>query len=238
LRKSRLMSERCIIVTPQDKAIGALDKKKCHLMTNINKGLLHGAFAAFVFHPQTGKLLMQQRASEKITFPDMWTNTCSSHRLDDLEEEKIEEEQLGVRVTATRKVEHELGITPSQAPPDNSRCLTRIHYLAPSDVLPRRHVSIALSDKLTTSLFLAPNEIRDYKWVDKKELQAMFIDRGNSFTPWFKLIARDYLFEWWDVLLSKKNVETGLYDAQYALKGVVDGSKVVSMVWMASFEVC
>lgn len=93
--QSRLMDERCIVVTPDDIAIGALDKKTCHLMANINKGLLHRAFSAFVFHPATGKLLLQQRATEKITFPDMWTNTCCSHPLDDFEEEKVEEEQRG-----------------------------------------------------------------------------------------------------------------------------------------------
>ena len=52
-------------------------------MENINKGLLHRAFSAFIFRPSDGKLLLQQRASEKITFPDMWTNTCCSHPLDD-----------------------------------------------------------------------------------------------------------------------------------------------------------
>jgi isopentenyl-diphosphate delta-isomerase len=65
-------------------------------MKNINKGLLHRAFSAFVFRPSDGALLLQQRASEKITFPDMWTNTCCSHPLDDFEEEKIEENQLGM----------------------------------------------------------------------------------------------------------------------------------------------
>ncbi|KAG8892146.1 isopentenyl-diphosphate delta-isomerase idi1, partial [Tulasnella sp. 408] len=85
---------------------------------------------------------------------------------------------------------------------------------------------------ITSDVTVTPNlnEIRDYKWVSKEELQGMFADQGNSFTPWFKLIARDYLFEWWDVLLSKKNAETGLYDAKHALNGVVDGSKVVKMV--------
>ncbi|KAG8921558.1 isopentenyl-diphosphate delta-isomerase idi1 [Tulasnella sp. 417] len=229
--QSRLMDERCIIVTPQDKAIGALDKKTCHLMANINKGLLHRAFSAFVFHPQTGKLLMQQRATEKITFPDMWTNTCCSHPLDDFEEEKIEAEQRGVRVAATRKLDHELGIPPSQVPPDNFQYLTRIHYLAPSDGVWGEHeVDYILFITADVTVNPNPNEIRDHKWVDKKELQGMFTAEGNSFTPWFKLIARDYLFSWWDVLLSKKNAETGLYDAQYALKGVVDGSQVVKMV--------
>jgi isopentenyl-diphosphate delta-isomerase len=101
-------------------------------MENINKGLLHRAFSAFVFRPSDGRLLLQQRASEKITFPDMWTNTCCSHPLDDFEEEKVEAKQLGVRVAATRKLEHELGIPRSQVPADEFQYLTKIHYLAPS----------------------------------------------------------------------------------------------------------
>ena len=104
-----------------------------HLMENINKGLLHRAFSAFVFRPSDGKLLLQQRASEKITFPDMWTNTCCSHPLDDFEEEKVEENQLGVKVAASRKLEHELGIPRNQTPIEEFQYLTRIHYLAPSN---------------------------------------------------------------------------------------------------------
>jgi len=149
--QSRLMDERCILVDEQDNAIGAADKKTCmqyhvfhclarydnltpgHLMENISKGLLHRAFSAFVFRPSDGKLLLQQRASEKITFPDMWTNTCCSHPLDDFEAEKIERDQLGVRIAASRKLEHELGIPRSQTPVDQFQYLTRIHYLAPSN---------------------------------------------------------------------------------------------------------
>jgi isopentenyl-diphosphate Delta-isomerase len=104
-----------------------------HLMENIDKGLLHRAFSAFVFRPSDGKLLMQQRATEKITFPDLWTNTCCSHPLDDFEEERVEEDQLGVRIAASRKLEHELGIPQSQTPIEQFQYLTRIHYLAPSN---------------------------------------------------------------------------------------------------------
>lgn len=104
-----------------------------HLMENINKGLLHRAFSAFVFRPSDGKLLLQQRATEKITFPDMWTNTCCSHPLDDFAEEKVETEQLGVKIAASRKLEHELGIPREQTPVTGFQYLTRIHYLAPSD---------------------------------------------------------------------------------------------------------
>ena len=158
--QSRLMSERCILVDEQDNAIGAMDKKTCmlsikiqifltftyfslfspgHLMENINKGLLHRAFSAFVFRPSDGRLLLQQRASEKITFPDMWTNTCCSHPLDDFTEEKIETDQLGVRIAASRKLEHELGIPQNQTPVNEFQYLTRIHYLAPSSGLWGEH---------------------------------------------------------------------------------------------------
>ena len=167
-----------------------------HLMENINKGLLHRAFSAFVFRPSDGKLLLQQRATEKITFPDMWTNTCCSHPLDDFEQEKVEKDQLGVRVAASRKLEHELGIPQSQTPIDEFQYLTKIHYLAPSNgiwgehegqftstvrrkVPPPDHVFVVdyilfLTANVTVEANL--NEIRDYKYVSKEELQTMFND--------------------------------------------------------------
>jgi len=198
-------------------------------MENINKGLLHRAFSAFVFRPLDGKLLLQRRASEKITFPDMWTNTCCSHPLDDFEEEKIEEEQAGVRNAASRKLEHELGIPRSQTPVDQFQYLTRIHYLAPSDGKWGEHeVDYILFLTADVDVQANLNEISDWKYVDKEELQAMFDEPANSFTPWFKLIARDYLFGWWDELMRRKDTE-GKVVAR-ALAGLVDGSKVVKMV--------
>jgi len=227
--QSRLMGERCILVDEQDNAIGAMDKKTCHLMENINKGLLHRAFSAFIFRPSDGKLLLQRRASEKITFPDMWTNTCCSHPLDDFEEEKIEAEQLGVRVAASRKLEHELGIPQAQTPVDQFQYLTKIHYLAPSDGIWGEHeVDYILF--LTADVTIHPNmnEIRDYKYVDKAELQAMFNKAENSFTPWFKFIARDFLFGWWDQLNKRKNADGKVFAK--SLSGLVDGSKVTKIV--------
>ena len=117
-------------------------------MKNINQGLLHRAFSVFLFRPTDGKLLLQQRAAEKITFPNMWTNTCCSHPLHDFEVEKVEAAQLGVRVAASRKLEHELGIPKDQTPIDGFQYLTRIHYLAPSNGIWGEHegnrIAIAL----------------------------------------------------------------------------------------------
>ncbi|KAG5647974.1 hypothetical protein DXG03_007008 [Asterophora parasitica] len=227
--QSRLMDERCILVDEDDNAIGAMDKKTCHLMENIDKGLLHRAFSVFLFRPSDGKLLLQQRATEKITFPDMWTNTCCSHPLDDFEVEKVEENQLGVKAAASRKLEHELGIPQSQTPIDEFQYLTRIHYLAPSDGMWGEHeVDYILFLTADVTVEANTNEIKDFKYVDKEELQSMFQEEGNLFTPWFKLIARDFLFGWWDELYKRKDSE-GKVVAK-SLAGLVDGSRVVKVV--------
>ena len=103
-------------------------------MTNIDRGLLHRAFSAFVFDSQN-RLLLQQRATEKITFPDMWTNTCCSHPLAVPGEtgSTLEEAVLGVKRAAVRKLDQELGIKSTQISIENFKFLTRIHYKAPSD---------------------------------------------------------------------------------------------------------
>ncbi len=112
----QLLAEECILVDENDIVIGSDTKKNCHLNTNIEKGMLHRAFSVFLFN-QEGKLLLQQRATAKITFPECFTNTCCSHplyRVEELAEEEEEEEggvsAVGVRRAARRKLEQELGI--------------------------------------------------------------------------------------------------------------------------------
>ena len=119
----RLMEERCILIDEKDEAYGEGSKKNCeyhnrisyippllcsvvprpeprsrellgHLMSSIKQGLLHRAFSVFLFRPSDGRLLLQKRADEKITFPGMWTNTCCSHPLY-LRSELVEENQAG-----------------------------------------------------------------------------------------------------------------------------------------------
>ena len=148
----RLMEEVCIVIDNDDKPIGSASKKVCmcltstlcasvpadhiegHLMTNINGGLLHRAFSCFLFDSKN-RLLLQQRASEKITFPGMWTNTCCSHPLGTPGETgaDLDTAVQGVRRAAQRKLDQELGIQAKQVPLENFQFLTRIHYKAPSD---------------------------------------------------------------------------------------------------------
>jgi isopentenyl-diphosphate delta-isomerase len=191
-------------------------------MENINKGLLHRAFSVFLFDSQN-RLLLQQRATEKITFPDMWTNTCCSHPLGVPGEtgSTLDEAVQGVRRAAVRKLDQELGIKASQVPIDDFKFLTRIHYVSPSDGKWGEHesklldfkgrwhtytdyctVDYILFIKADVDLHANPNEVRDTRYVTQEDLKAMFQDKSLKFTPWFKLICESMLFEWWDHLNS------------------------------------
>ncbi|TPX57189.1 isopentenyl-diphosphate Delta-isomerase [Spizellomyces sp. 'palustris'] len=198
----RLMGEMCIVVDENDKALRGDSKENCHLMRNINEGLLHRAFSVFIFNKE-GKLLLQQRADEKITFPGYFTNTCCSHPLMTPEETE-EEGQLGARRAAQRKLEHELGIPPEQVPLDKLEFLTRIHYLAPSDGLWGEHeIDYIFIFKGEVDCKPNPNEVKSIKYVSKEELEDIFEtaeEKGILLTPWFRLIVQKFLYTWWDKL--------------------------------------
>jgi isopentenyl-diphosphate delta-isomerase, type 1 len=213
----RLMEELCIVLDNNDIPVGAGTKKLCHIMENINQGLLHRAFSVFLFN-EDGKLLLQQRADEKITFPSMWTNTCCSHPLcvpSELgitansgsgEINQLENAVHGAKVAAQRKLDHELGIPISDSPMDAFSYLTRIHYKSASGDEASKwgeheiDYILILKAKNNITIDANYNEVKDFKYVDADELKAMFNDDSLVFTPWFKLICQDFLFNWWNNL--------------------------------------
>ncbi|CAJ0910678.1 16778_t:CDS:2 [Entrophospora sp. SA101] len=170
----RLMEEMCILVDENDKKIGSDTKKN--------------SFSVFLFNSED-KLLLQQRSSDKITFPNNWTNTCCSHPLN-TKLELEEENQIGVLRAAQRKLEHELGIKAEQVPLDKFKFLTRIHYLAPSDDIWGEHeIDYILIIRTNVDLNINLNEVKETKYFSKDELQSKFSDPKDwIFTPWFKLI--------------------------------------------------
>ncbi|KAK0722173.1 NUDIX hydrolase domain-like protein [Lasiosphaeria miniovina] len=198
----RLMDEVCIVTDEGDLPIGTASKKLCHLMTNIDKGLLHRAFSVFLFNSKN-ELLLQQRATEKITFPDMWTNTCCSHPLNLANEtgSNLPDSIMGVKHAAQRKLDHELGIKKEQVPLDDFHFLTRIHYKAPSDGKWGEHeIDYILFIKAEVDVDPNANEVQDTRYVSAEELKKLFDDPSLKFTPWFKLICQSMLFEWWEHL--------------------------------------
>ena len=98
----QMMDEMCLLVDSEDRVIGSETKLDCHR----NDGSRHRAFSVLIFDSE-GRLLVQKRASEKITFPGVWANSCCSHPLD-LESEKNGPE--GAITAAKRKLWQELSL--------------------------------------------------------------------------------------------------------------------------------
>ncbi|XP_060638531.2 isopentenyl-diphosphate Delta-isomerase 1 [Anolis sagrei] len=202
----QLLAEMCILIDENDNRIGSDTKKNCHLNENIDKGLLHRAFSVFLFNSEN-KLLLQQRSDAKITFPDCFTNTCCSHPLStslELEENNA----IGIRRAAQRRMKAELGIPMEQVLPEELLYLTRIHYKAQSNGTWGEHeIDYILFVQKDVTLNPDPNEIKSYCYVTQEELREM-LDKASQneikITPWFKLIAETFLFKWWDNLNNLK----------------------------------
>ena len=108
--QASMMAEAVLQVDENDVVVGPISKADSHYQS----GSLHRAFSVLLFNME-GKLLLQQRAHDKITFPSVWANSCCSHPLAS-EDEMDETNARGVKIAAIRKLEQELGISPSSVP--------------------------------------------------------------------------------------------------------------------------
>ncbi|XP_073117968.1 isopentenyl-diphosphate Delta-isomerase I [Elaeis guineensis] len=202
----RLMFEdECILVDERDNVVGHESKYNCHLMEKIeSENLLHRAFSVFLFNSKF-ELLLQQRSATKVTFPLVWTNTCCSHPLY-RESELIEENYLGVRNAAQRKLLDELGIPPEDLPVDQFIPLGRILYKAPSDGKWGEHeLDYLLFIVRDVKLLPNPDEVADVKYVNQDQLKELLQkadagEDGVKLSPWFRLVVDNFLIKWWDHL--------------------------------------
>lgn len=65
-----------LVLNDNDEILGAASKKTSHVFEpGQPRGIVHRAFSVFLFDASTNELLLQQRASSKITFPNVRTNT-------------------------------------------------------------------------------------------------------------------------------------------------------------------
>eukprot|EP01031_Cornospumella_fuschlensis_P032942 gene32942-39840_t len=132
-----MIKDQCIVVDSTDRIIGHGSKLDVHTVTaDTPRGKLHRAFSVFLFDSK-GRLLLQQRASSKITFPSVWTNTCCSHPLYGFEPREVDDDENitngsvpGAKNAAIRKLQHELGVKADAFSPEDFKFLTRLHYYA------------------------------------------------------------------------------------------------------------
>jgi geranylgeranyl diphosphate synthase type 3 len=217
-----MMAEEVILVDRQDKVLGHASKKETHLNVNIEKlDLLHRAFSVFMFNSE-GKLLMQKRASSKITFPANWANTCCSHPLfveSELEKGEPQGRHVpceGVKTAARRKLQQELGIDPDDVPMECFEFVTRVYYKATSDAIWGEHeVDYILVCRPPKDVVVRPNpnEVAEIRWFDMHELRDFVVnskDNGDIVSPWFHVIWSNVLSQMWTSVLKNESPTTNV----------------------------
>jgi len=207
-----MMQDQCILLDMQDNAIGMDNKYETHIFCPERpRAKLHRAFSVFLFNDQN-ELLLQQRAASKITFPNVWTNSCCSHPLSgfggvevDAPEAVAAGNPQGVMRAAVRKLLHELGIPGEELPIEKFKFLTRMHYWA-ADVVTHgtdspfgeHEIDYILFIKTPVTCNLNPEEVSAVQYVSLEKLQdIMKPESGLLWSPWFRIIVERFLPSWW-----------------------------------------
>lgn len=194
--QAALMAEAVIRVSEQDVVLGPVSKLAAHQ----HAGAYHRAFSVLLFNTK-GEMLLQQRSADKVTFPNVWANACCSHPLHS-EEELEEDDAMGVKRAAIRKLEQELGIDPSSVSTDSMTFMTKMRYSARMNPewIEREvdHILVMCAD---VDIQPNPNEVANIMWVDRDALEAMLIEEreaDQAVAPWFRCIATRVMTEaWW-----------------------------------------
>jgi len=228
-QKDMMLKDTVLTLSENDEVIGSASKKEAHIFDMKQPtGILHRAFSVFLFDESTNELLLQQRASTKITFPNVWTNTCCSHPLHGMKPSEVDTADalkdglvMGVKNAAIRKLDHELGIPPSELDVKKFKFLTRFHYWAadtvthgPKSPWGEHEIDYVLfytvPNKSVLTLKPHPDEVDDVKWVTPEGLQEMFKDTSLLFSPWFRLIVQRWVLGsdgWWSNLKETMTTE-------------------------------
>lgn len=161
--------EHIILVNPQDKKIGLIEKLLAH-----QYGMLHRAFSVFIFRKHHGRLelLLQQRSKKKYHGGGLWTNTCCSHP----------HPNENLLKAAEARLHEEMGIKAKL------KKVGKFHYIAKMDhgmvENEMDHVYIGFYDE--DDIPFNANEVEDYRWENVNKLKRDMNVHPARYTPWLK----------------------------------------------------
>lgn len=164
-----LDNELLILVDDQDNVTGYDSKQNAHL----GAGLLHRAFSVFLFS-EPDRVLLQRRSGQKMLWPLFWSNSCCSHP----------RKGETYEAAAHRRLIEELGITAELM------LLYRFEYAAAfEDRGSERELCAVFVGWVDTDCPVRANEneIAEWKWVRRRELDTWVQAAPGQFTPWFLL---------------------------------------------------
>lgn len=167
--------ETVILVNTADQPVGRMEKFEAH-----QRGLLHRAFSVFLFN-ERGETLLQQRAAGKYHSPLLWTNSCCSHQREG--ESNLE--------AATRRLNEELGIDPSQI----SELKDSFHFIYRAEFdngLTEHELDHVILGRFDGSVTLNAEEVEAVRWISMTDLTREMEANPEQFTAWFQIIFREY----------------------------------------------
>lgn len=167
--------QEVILVSPQDEAIGVMEKMEAH-----RQGLLHRAFSVFIFDKQ-GRMLLQQRAPQKYHGAHLWTNACCSHPYWNEPVEKA----------ATRRLMEELGFhTPLQ------KIFAFTYKATVENGLIEHEYDHVFAGEYEGPFALNREEVCDVAYEDLASIKRRMQQKPELFTTWFR-IALPQIEAWW-----------------------------------------
>lgn len=181
--------ETVVLVDEHNNVIGTAAKRDVHHAETP----LHRGFSVFLFD-DAGRLLLQQRAVTKRTWPGVWSNSCCGHP--GLNESSVD--------AATRRLSFELGMTGI----DLINVLPNFRYRAEKDGIVENEICpvfVGFSDDEPRP---NPDEVAATKWVDWKVFAASLEDPATDISPWAVLEVRELLAS--DVFAELYRSRTGL----------------------------
>jgi len=170
-------NEPLILVDESDDVVGYESKAACHQ----GDGRLHRAFSVFLFD-ESGELLLQQRAPEKLLWPMVWSNSCCSHP-------RRSEEAVDA---AHRRVHEELGVE------SELTYLYKFTYQASfEDKGSENELCWVFIGRANRPIRPNVHEIHDWKFVSPDELDRDMAAHPDRYTPWLKLEWQQLRSEHW-----------------------------------------
>ena len=158
-------TEQVVLIDDAGRPIGVADKATVHGAVTPR----HLAFSCYGFD-STGRLLVTQRASTKLTFPGVWTNTCCGH--------PAPAEALAD--AATRRMRHELGLESH----DMRMVLPDFSYRASDGRVEENEFCPVLVCRVSGEPAPQPDEVDAVAWWSWDEFLRAAADPDSGLSPW------------------------------------------------------
>ena len=164
---ARPPSERLITVDADDKVTGYCTRAQCHA----GDGMRHRAFSIFIFD-RAGRVLLQQRSTQKALWPLYWSNSCCSHpRAGESTVTAAQRrltEELGIDVPLTYVYKFAYQARYNQTGSENELCTV---FIGQTDM----------------DIQANPEEIKSWRYISPEDLDAELAATPERFTPWLKM---------------------------------------------------